>query len=100
MSTLMKVGAREGGLCRNGLTLRDNRNEVVERTRESGHYNGLASLELKERDPIFFEKLASRIRAVLVDARETALPLANHCGQRRAGGRLVANQRTNTGRVP
>jgi len=76
MSTVMKLDPREGGLCRNGMTLRDNRNAVVDRTKESSYYNGLKELKLKGNDPIFFEKLASRVRAVLVDARETAKKIA------------------------
>ncbi len=79
MSTVLKMvpdKRREKGLCRSGLTLRDNRNEVLARTEGSGCYNGLTNMPLKEADPIFFEKLASRIRAVLVDARETAKKIA------------------------
>ena len=75
MSTVIK-DEEQSGLCRNGLTLRDNRNAVMARTKETGHYNGLRSLEIKEKDPIFFEKLSARIRATLVNARETAKKIA------------------------
>jgi N-methylhydantoinase B len=43
---------------------------------ESGSYWGIERLELKEKDPIRFEKLFSRLRGGLVTARETALNIS------------------------
>jgi hypothetical protein len=42
----------------------------------TGHYNGLEKLELRERDPIGYEKLFSKLRGGLVHARETAKKIA------------------------
>lgn len=42
----------------------------------TGHYAGLERLELKDSDPIGFEKLFSRVRGGLVSARETALNIS------------------------
>jgi N-methylhydantoinase B/oxoprolinase/acetone carboxylase alpha subunit/acetone carboxylase gamma subunit len=43
---------------------------------QTGRYQGLERLELKESDPIGFEKLFSRVRGGLVSARETALNIS------------------------
>src|SRR5438874_10426719 len=43
---------------------------------ETGSYWGLESLELKQSDPIRYEKLFSRLRGGLVTARETALNIS------------------------
>src|SRR5262245_26524946 len=44
---------------------------------ETGAYSGLAGeLELKDADPIGYEKLFSRIRGGLVSARETAMNIS------------------------
>jgi acetone carboxylase, alpha subunit len=63
-------------LLGNGKTLKQHRDEVLERTRATGYYNGLKKLEFKESDPITYEKLFSRIRGGLVHARETAKKIA------------------------
>ncbi len=43
---------------------------------ETGHYQGLAELDLLRSDPIGYEKLFSRLRGGLVSARETALNIS------------------------
>jgi N-methylhydantoinase B len=43
---------------------------------ETGRYQGLERLELKDSDPIGYEKLFSRLRGGLVSARETALNIS------------------------
>ena len=63
-------------LLGNGKTLKQYRDEILERTRKSGFYNGLERLELREKDPIGYEKLFSKIRGGLVHARETAKKIA------------------------
>ena len=50
--------------------------ESERRFAETGHYWGLESLELKDSDPIGYEKVFSRIRGGLVSARETALNIS------------------------
>lgn len=59
-----------------GLTLREMLENSERLFAETGHYAGLETLELKESDPIGFEKLFSRIRGGLVSARETALNIS------------------------
>lgn len=71
---MMKIPVK--GLTRSGLTLKENRHEVLARTKDTKHYNGLVNLEFKEKDPIGYEKMFSRLRAGLVDARETAKKIA------------------------
>src|SRR6202022_1296051 len=39
-------------LLGNGKTLKQHRDEVLDRTKKTGFYNGLAKLEFKESDPI------------------------------------------------
>src|SRR5881398_523425 len=43
---------------------------------DTGHYYGLERLELKDAEPIEYEKLFSRLRGGLVSARETALNIS------------------------
>ena len=54
--------------------------EMLERSErmfgDTGHYAGVDVLELKDRDPIGYEKLFSRLRGGLVSARETALNIS------------------------
>lgn len=63
-------------LLGNGQTLKQFRDGVLERTNNTGHYNGLKNLALREADPIRYEKLFSKIRGGLVHARETAKKIA------------------------
>lgn len=74
-----KLSRKEMGLpdlLGNGKTLKQHRDEVLARTKDTGFYNGLEKLEFKESDPITYEKLFSRIRGGLVHARETAKKIA------------------------
>lgn len=59
-----------------GQTLKQFRDGVLERTANTGYYNGLKNLELRESDPIRYEKLFSKLRGGLVHARETAKKIA------------------------
>jgi N-methylhydantoinase B len=43
---------------------------------ETGFYQGLETLPVKERDPMHYEKLFSRVRGGMVTARETALNIS------------------------
>ena len=51
-------------LLGNGKTLKQYRDEILERTRKSGFYNGLERLEFRDKDPIGYEKLFSKSAAV------------------------------------
>lgn len=63
-------------LLKNGKTLKQARDEILARTEKTGHYNGLKKLEFKERDPIGYEKMFSKLRGGIVHARETAKRIA------------------------
>ncbi|MDP1520669.1 hydantoinase B/oxoprolinase family protein [Porticoccus litoralis] len=70
------LGTKPGSLLKSGLTLNEHRNAVLERTAKSGFYNGMKDLEFKDADPIGFERIFSKIRAGLVNAREVAKKIA------------------------
>jgi acetone carboxylase alpha subunit len=57
------------------MTLKQHRDAIIERT-QSSYYNGLEKLELRDSDPIGYEKLFSKLRGGLVHARETAKKIA------------------------
>ncbi|MCC4115530.1 hydantoinase B/oxoprolinase family protein [Aromatoleum toluclasticum] len=63
-------------LLKNGQTLKQFRDGIIERTKATGYYNGLEKLELRDADPIGYEKLFSKLRGGLVHARETAKKIA------------------------
>lgn len=63
-------------LLKNGQTLKQFRDGIIERTQASGHYNGLEKLNFRDSDPIGYEKLFSKLRGGLVHARETAKKIA------------------------
>lgn len=63
-------------LLKNGQTLKQFRDGIIERTQASGHYNGLEKLTFRDSDPIGYEKLFSKLRGGLVHARETAKKIA------------------------
>ena len=69
-------GEKLGKLLRNGLSLDENRNGILARSAETGHYNGIKTLEFKERDPIGYERIFSKVRAGLVNSREVAKKIA------------------------
>ncbi|MFH3480403.1 MULTISPECIES: hydantoinase B/oxoprolinase family protein [unclassified Xanthobacter] len=64
------------GVVRGGETLKEHRDRLMAATKASGHYAGLTKLELREAEPILYNKLFSRLRAGVVDARETAKKIA------------------------
>ena len=63
-------------LLKTGETLKQYRDGIIERTKASGHYNGIEKLEFRDADPIGYEKLFSKLRGGLVHARETAKKIA------------------------
>jgi len=77
MSALLKEQATPfANLLDNGQTLQEFRHAILARTAHTGHYNGLQKLQLRESDPIRYEKLFSKLRGGLVHARETAKKIA------------------------
>jgi len=63
-------------LLKNGQTLKQFRDGIIERTKATGSYNGLTELKFRDADPIGYEKLYSKLRGGLVHARETAKKIA------------------------
>ena len=63
-------------LLKNGQTLKQFRDGIIERTQATGYYNDLEKLEFRDSDPIGYEKLFSKLRGGLVHARETAKKIA------------------------
>src|SRR3954449_279594 len=59
-----------------GHTLKQMLDASEERFAATGYYQGLEHLELKDSDPLHFEKLFSRVRGGMVTARETALNIS------------------------
>jgi acetone carboxylase, alpha subunit len=59
-----------------GKTLKQMREEIDELSRTTGHYAGLKNLPLKEKEPIRYEKIFSKLRGGVVHARETAKKVA------------------------
>lgn len=57
-------------------SLKQYRDGILQRTKETGFYNGLEHLEFKEKDPIRYEKIFSKLRGGVVHARETAKKIA------------------------
>ena len=69
-------GAPFADLLGNGQTVQEFRQGILSRTANTGYYNGLYKLELRECDPIRYEKLFSKLRGGLVHAREPAKKIA------------------------
>lgn len=76
MNTMSNQEVGFANLLKNGQTLKEFRDGIIERTQATGHYNGLTRLEFRDSDPIRYEKLFSKLRGGLVHARETAKKIA------------------------
>ncbi|MER2558962.1 MAG: hydantoinase B/oxoprolinase family protein [Candidatus Competibacter denitrificans] len=76
MNMMTHQDVQRPDLLKNGKTLKQFRDEILARTAATGHYNGLTRLTLREKDPIGYEKLFSKLRGGLVHARETAKKIA------------------------
>jgi len=59
-----------------GKTLKEMRQDMTNISKETGHYAGLKELPLKDKDPIRFEKIFSKLRGGVVNSRETAKKVA------------------------
>lgn len=64
------------GIVHGGETLKEHRDRLMAATKQTGHYAGLETMELRDSKPILYNKLFSRLRAGVVDARETAKKIA------------------------
>ncbi|MGE4482773.1 hydantoinase B/oxoprolinase family protein [Acidocella sp.] len=64
------------GVVRGGETLKQHRDHIMAETKRTKSYAGLTKLELRDSQPILYNKLFSRLRAGVVDARETAKKIA------------------------
>ncbi len=76
MNTMTNKEVGIGNLLASGLSLKEHRDAIIARTQATGYYNGLEKLELRDSDPIGYEKLFSKLRGGLVHARETAKKIA------------------------
>lgn len=65
-----------GSIGWDGRTLHEMLKESNQLFKKTGQYYGLERLKLKEMDPIRYERIFSRIRGGLVNARETALNIS------------------------
>lgn len=74
--TIVSAETKPASLLRSGLTLNDHRNLMLQRTKDTGFYDGLEKLEFKESDPIGYERIFSKLRAGLVNSREVAKKIA------------------------
>lgn len=72
----MNIQTRTEGIVRGGETLKQHRDRLMEATKKTGHYAGLTELKLRDSEPILYNKLFSRLRAGVVDARETSKKIA------------------------
>ncbi len=70
------LGGATRGIVRGGETLKQHRDRLMDATKATKRYAGLERLELRESEPILYNKLFSRLRAGVVDARETAKKIA------------------------
>ena len=63
--------------------------EKLERSEQllasTGRYDGITELELKSADPISYESLHTRLRSVVVSARETSKRISASPGVREVG---------------
>lgn len=75
---MSKVNPHEAmrGIVRGGETLKQHRDRIMKETKRTGHYAGLEKMSLRDNDPILYNKLFSRLRAGVVDARETSKKIA------------------------
>jgi len=59
-----------------GMTLKQMLEASEQAFEETGHYAGLKEFQLKRKQPILYEKMFSKIRGSLVNARETAMNIS------------------------
>ncbi|SFI59218.1 hydantoinase B/oxoprolinase family protein [Thermoflavimicrobium dichotomicum] len=67
---------KKKGIGWNGMRLKDMLEQSEQLFRETKRYWGIEKLELREKDPIRYERIFSSLRGGLVNARETALNIS------------------------
>jgi len=76
MNAVLKPLDPPRGIVRGGETLKAHRDRIMAATKTTGYYAGLTELDMRDRDPILYNKMFSRLRAGIVDARETSKKIA------------------------
>jgi acetone carboxylase, alpha subunit len=71
-------------------TLRQHLEESERLLADTGRYRGLAALAMKEKDPLLYERIYSRLHSTVVSAREAARRIAASPGVREVGEMVVA----------
>ena len=66
----------KNGIGENGKTLKQMLEDIETVTRDTGKYAGITELELRDRDPIRYELLHSRILSSLIAGRQTTRMIA------------------------
>lgn len=72
------------------ITLRDRLLESERSFRESGYYDGISDLRSRKADPLKYESLHTKLRSVVVSAREMARRISASPGVREVGEMVVA----------
>lgn len=76
MSMKMESLKEKRGIGWNGVRLKDMLEKSERLFSETNRYWGIEKLELREKDPILYERIFSSLRGGLVNARETALNIS------------------------
>lgn len=76
MNVALKNRRTTGPMGWNGKSLMDMLSESERLFEETGHYQGTKDLTLPAKNPILYEKIFSRLRGGLVNARATALNIS------------------------
>ncbi|MBB5223174.1 hypothetical protein HNP73_003121 [Amaricoccus macauensis] len=84
MDMLVDAPVMRAPLGWNGRTLKQMLEDSERLVAETGRYNGLDYLKLQTEQPILYEKIFSRLRGGLVNARSTALNIPPRRSSRRS----------------
>ncbi|RLG53119.1 MAG: hypothetical protein DRO00_04675 [Thermoproteota archaeon] len=71
-----RTEVKRRGICEGGLTLKELREKSDRLLQETGYYWGLKELPLKEKEPITYELIFTRLFSALIAAREKAKAVA------------------------
>ena len=76
MTSAQQATAPSPGIGEDGQRLKDQLARSERLFEDTGRYYGIEELEIKDADPIEYEKLYGRLRGGMVNARETALNIS------------------------
>lgn len=76
LDTVRSMEEKPAPIGWDGMTVRQMLDHSEKLFEDTGYYQGLSDLSLKDSDPLQFEKLFSRVRGGIVAARETALNIS------------------------